>query len=142
MFESVDMIVASEVWTCEEVRKLVPRTDPAREHFMQICSPIFLIMSGSLHFFAGLTRQAILFPNLTLMRISPASEIFILIHLPFVPQLQYPSRNPYGLSRQPSLSAISVKTNQKASEYSQSHIKGLYYGSVNQRKAVNVTLLY
>ena len=53
------------------------------------------------------------------MRISPFSEIFILIHLSFVPKHQYPSRNLYGLSRQPLLSAISLRTDHKAIECSQ-----------------------
>ena len=66
MFVSVDMIVASDVWTWEEVRKLVPRTDPERKHFIRICLSISLIMSSSLIFCAGLIRQLNVFPNLTL----------------------------------------------------------------------------
>ena len=66
MFVSVDMIVASDVWTWEEVRKLVPRTDPERKHFIRICLSISLIMSSSLIFCAGLIRKLIVFPNLTL----------------------------------------------------------------------------
>ena len=64
------------MWTWVEVRRLVPRTEPARKHWIQTClSPLSPI---SLPFFAGLIRQLIVFPNFTLK--FSITMIFLRIH--------------------------------------------------------------